>query len=261
MDLISLIFHQSIIKKTGMNSSHRLYKFFENMRIGFRYNHYISYLKLAYFDATYVSCVNLFDNRVGSRDVFSFKFVVSLLVLSLMILLPFLLLTYLCSIFDHLHDKELRRSIGNLLMKMDKSNRTRIFLPILYFIRRLVYAIVLVLSTYSLVGSAIQYVIIVIFSALKLIYLMTNEPFQTRKMNFYVYTMEFIFFLMAIFAFMFTDATDDVYLKNILSYIILILLWIFIIVNLYVTISNTCTGKRKLKEKEGREKKTRMNKR
>jgi hypothetical protein len=160
-----------------MDHKSRLYKFIKGLRVDFRYNHYISFLKLAYFDATYVSCVNLFDNRVGSRDVFSFKFVISLLVLSLMILLPFLLLTYLCSIFDKLGDKELKRGMSTLLMKMDKSSRSRIFLPILFFIRRLVYAIVLVLSTYSLVGSAIQYVIIVIFSALKLIYLMTNEPF------------------------------------------------------------------------------------
>ena len=112
-----------------------------------------------------------------------------------------------------------------------------------------------------MIASATQYIMIVIFSAVMLIYLMTNEPFSTKKMNWYVYLMEFIFFLMAIFAFMFTDATDDVILKLILSYVILILLWIFVIVNLYVTISSVLKGKSRLKQLAGREKKTRLNNR
>ena len=80
-------------------------------------------------------------------------------------------------------------------------------------------------------------------------------------MNVYVITMEMIFFMLGIAAFMFTDATDDVGLKTTLGYMVFTLLWIFVIVNLYRTINYAGQGKEKLKEVANKFVTTRMNKR
>jgi hypothetical protein len=118
------------------------------------------------------------------------------------------------------------------LLKVDKETRGRIILPSLFFLRRLIVAIILVLSTQHWVNTSLQYVIIVTLSAIKLIYLMTSEPYHTRDMNVYVMTMELIYFLLGISAFMFTDATADVDSKVSLGYIVLGLLCLFLLVSL-----------------------------
>ena len=60
----------------------------------------------------------------------------------------------------------------SLLGKVDRASRWRILTPIIFFVRRWIMAVFLVLSTFYYLGAAAQYVIVVILSAINIIYMM-----------------------------------------------------------------------------------------
>ena len=70
--------------------------------------------------------------------------VVSTLILALTVILPILVMIYLCAKFKDLTDKTSKQNFNTLLLQIDKESRLRIFHPIFFFLRRFITAIVLV---------------------------------------------------------------------------------------------------------------------
>ena len=217
------------------------------IRTQFRYNAYVRFIQISYLDCVYIACKTLFNVRDNTKDIYSPMMILSLMIFSLAIITPFVVMSFLCSNFDRLHKKEERKNYSSLLIKIEKTNRKRVGLPVHYFLRRLVISIILVLSTENLISGSIQYMSLVFFSAITLFYFMTQEPYRTKGLNYYVISLEFIFFLLAVFAFMFTDASQTVKIKQWLSVIILILLWIFLFINVWMTLIFAKSGHEKLK--------------
>ena len=99
--------------------------------------------------------LNLFDDTDENRDIFSFKMLASIFVLTVTISFPFFLTIFLCSRFSKLDNKDSRKKMSGLLSSMDSGSRCRLLLPVIFFARRLVTAIFLVLSSFNLVGAGV----------------------------------------------------------------------------------------------------------
>ena len=98
---------------------------------------------MAYIDLVLIAGIVLFES---SEDVLSLWGIVALLVITFTIFIPLSVLFYLCSKFNQLQDKEQKQNFNTLLLKVDKEDRWRIFLPCFFFFRRFMTAIILVLG-------------------------------------------------------------------------------------------------------------------
>jgi len=111
----------------------------------FRYNIYIRYVMVSYLDGVFVAGASLYGS---DKDVLSLKSVFAILVLAFSMCVPFLVLIFLCSNFDKFNkDRTLKDKFNALLLKVDKNERWRIFLPFFYFVRRLMTAMMLILGS------------------------------------------------------------------------------------------------------------------
>ena len=59
-------------------------------------------------------------------------------------IVPVVVMIYLCARFKELSDKKSRESFDTLLHRVDKSSRLRVFMPTFFFFRRFFTAVVLV---------------------------------------------------------------------------------------------------------------------
>ena len=72
-------------------------------------------------------------------------------------------------------------------------------------------------------------------SAIQLFYLAKEEPYVLRRLNYYAFSMELIYFLLGMAIFTFTDATDDIDLKRVVAIACIVLLCFFFFANLVVS--------------------------
>jgi len=129
---------------------------------------------VAYMDLVFISGIVLFDSE---EDVLSFRSIIALLILSFTVFLPWLVLFYLCAKFEKLQTKEMKSHFNTILLKVDKEDRWRIFLPCFYFFRRFATALILVLATTGSAPDYVQFSVIISLSAILLFYLAKEEPY------------------------------------------------------------------------------------
>ena len=60
---------------------------------------------------------------------------------------------------------------------MDKENRTRIFLPSLFFFRRFATGVILIVGAKEAAPGYLQFVVLISMSAIKIFYLAITEPY------------------------------------------------------------------------------------
>ena len=93
----------------------------------------------------------------------------------------------------------------------------------------------------------IQFIVLIVMSTILLFYLSYSEPYVTRLINVYVILMEFIYFLLTVAIFLFTDATGEINLKLLAANSCFFLLIFFIFYNLMVAVYFWCKGRVALK--------------
>ena len=228
-----------------------LYKKLVDLHGQYRWNIYIRFLMMAYIDLVIIAGVVLFDS---DDDVLSFPGIIALLVISFTFFMPLLVLFYLCSKFDQLQNKESKQSFNTLLLKVDKEDRWRIFLPCFYFFRRFMTAVVLVLGSSGKAPAYAQFAVIIMLSAILMFYLAKEEPYVTRRMNIYVFCMEFFYFMLGMFVFAFTDATAELALKNFAAIGCLTFLCLFILANFLMSFYFATEGRASLRAADIRHK-------
>ena len=221
-----------------------LHKLVVRLQLQFRYNIYIRFLMVAYLALVFISGLILFEE---TENVLSLKSLCALLVLTFTVFLPWLLLIWLCAKFDKLRDKETKANFNTLLLKVDKEDRMRIFLPCFYFFRRFATAILLVLGASGAAPAYLQFCVNIMLSGILIFYLAKEEPYLTRNMNVYVISMEILYFLLGMSIFTFTDATGEVPLKRTFAIICIVLLCLFIISNFLVAFKFSRTGRDSLR--------------
>ena len=144
-------------------------------------------------------------------------------------------------------DKTGKESFNTLLLKVDKEDRYRIFLPAFYFLRRFVTALLLVLGARGTAPAYVQFVVIIIMSASLLFYLANTEPYVQRRYSTFVFLLELVYFLLAMAIFVFTDATDNVDIKFVMACACLVLLALFFVINISMAIYFMLTGRESLR--------------
>ena len=184
---------------------------------------------MSYMDLVLIAGLVLFDNN---DDVLSIKGILALLVITFAFFIPLSVLFYLCAKFNQLTDKEQKRNFNTLLLKVDKEDRWRIFLPCFFFFRRFFTVLMLVIGATDDKASAYyQFAVVIILSAILIFYLAKEEPYVTRRMNAYVLCMEFFYFMLGMLAFIFTEATDEVDAKLTAAIASLVFLCLFVLAN------------------------------
>ena len=202
---------------------------------------------MAYMDMVLIAGLVFFD---PSEEKLSFRGMVALLVIILMFFIPLCILFYLCSKFDQLKEKESKRNFNTLLLKINKEDRWRIFLPCFFFIRRFMTAFMIVLGATDMAPAYAQFSVVIMLSAILMFYLAKEEPYITRRMNIYVLSMEFTYFMLGMMAFAFTDATDDLNTKRAAAIASIVFLCLFVCANFLMSFYFACQGRTALREQD-----------
>ena len=118
--------------------------------------------------------IEVSEFEAKSDDVTNYKILVAISVLALTVIVPVVVMIYLCAKFDELSDKDKKRSFNTLLLRIDKTSRLKVFMPTFYFCRRFFTAAVLIFWADEVVR---QYVGIISVSFVYFLYLSSQEPY------------------------------------------------------------------------------------
>jgi len=177
----------------------------------FKFNAYIRFYMLAYFDFTFFSIMKILDgnNSTVTRKVatfFSYAFFVT------SIIIPLFFLALLLRRFGVLEEKEGRSRFNTLIAKIDKGSKWRVFQPILFFLRRAATAGLLCLPINNQY-IFLQYIFILVTSHIYILYLVATKPYQTPVFNAYMLANETFYSALIILIFIFSDATPQLNIK------------------------------------------------
>lgn len=141
----------------------------------FRYNTYLRFFMLVYFDFTFFSIMKIIEgnNSTIMRKValfFSYFFFV------ISVVIPVFLIALLLKRFDVLKLKEGKRKFNTLVLKIDKASRWRIINLAFFFGRRLLTAMLLTLPVDNQY-IFLQYVFILVSSHAYILYMVATKPY------------------------------------------------------------------------------------
>ena len=132
-----------IIQKTTANGS-SLNGWAKKKLIQFRFNVYIRFYMLAYFDTTFFSLMKILDDN-NSTTARKAALLVSYVLFVLALIIPVFLIAHITRKFEILSLKEAKQSFNTLLLKIDKGSRWRVMNPAYFFARRLLTSMLLTL--------------------------------------------------------------------------------------------------------------------
>lgn len=118
----------------------------EKVRRQFRFNIYIRFMMLAYFDIITIALMGL--RHDDDRSWLSAPRLISLLGLTVLIILPCVVIGALLAKFEFFLNKTSKKTLGALLEKIDKGTRYRVIQPAFFFMRRIITAFMIAQSSY-----------------------------------------------------------------------------------------------------------------
>ena len=149
-----------------------------NVLSHFKFNVYIRYYMLCYFDLTFFSVMKLVDARQGNDTTPGRRMatIVSYVIFTLSMVLPVFFVTIVCVRFDVMRIKEAKAAWNTLVLKVDKQSRQRLFVTFYFFFRRILNAVLLAIpldNTYIF----LQYVFVLMSSHTYVLYLVSVKPY------------------------------------------------------------------------------------
>lgn len=108
----------------------------------YKFNAYIRYYMLWYFDLTFFSVMKLVEGN-DSTPSRKMATVASYVIFTISIVMPVFLMTIVCKRFEVLKLKAAKASFNTLMLKIDKQSRWRLIQPGYFFFRRLLTACLL----------------------------------------------------------------------------------------------------------------------
>lgn len=113
--------------------------------IQFKFNVYIRFYMLIYFDTTFFAIMKIFEgNNTSSARKTALLFSYVMFVIN--IVLPVILVTTIYRRFDILKIKDAKQSFNTLLLRIDKNSKVRVVVPAYFFVRRCLTACLLTLQ-------------------------------------------------------------------------------------------------------------------
>jgi len=143
--------------------------------IQFKFNVYIRYYMLVYFDTTFFSIMKIFEGN-NSTPARKTALLFSYVVFVINIVLPVVLISTIFRRFDILKIKDAKQSFNTLLLRLDKNSKIRIIVPAYFFIRRCLTACLLTLQIDN-TFIFLQYVFILMTSHAFVLYMVAIKPF------------------------------------------------------------------------------------
>ena len=200
----------------------------------FKFNAYIRFYMLVYFDTTFFSVMKIMDedNTTVWRKA---ALMLSYVLFIVNIVLPVFLIAHINRRFDILSMKEAKKSFNSLLLKIDKASRWRIMNPAYFFARRLLTAMLLTLPIDN-TFIFLQYVFILMSSHAYILYMVAVKPFQSPGINSYVLASETFYSALIIAIFIFSDATPEMSIKFGAGVALIISLILLVVSNLIMNI-------------------------
>ena len=220
-----VLFVLSYTCKTG-----RIGEFVKHRLSQFKFNAYIRFYMLAYFDFTFFSIMKILDgnNSTTTRKIatfFSYAFFVT------SIIIPLFFLALLLRRFTVLEEKSGRERFNTLIAKIDKGSKWRVFQPILFFIRRAATAGLLCLPINNQY-IFLQYIFILVTSHVYILYLVASKPYQTPVFNAYMLANETFYSALIILIFIFSDATPQLNIKVIAGAALVASIFLLVLANI-----------------------------
>ena len=219
----------------------------ERKMVQFKFNAYIRYYLLVYFDTTFFSVMKIMeeDNETVARKA---ALLASYVIFVINIVLPVFLIAHINRRFDILGMKEAKQGFNSLLLKIDKASRWRIMNPAYFFARRLLTAMLLTLPIDN-TFIFLQYVFILMSSHAYILYMVAVKPYQTPGINSYVLASETFYSALIIAIFIFSDATPEMSIKFGAGVALIVSLILLVVANLLMNGYYLWQGPDKLKKK------------
>jgi len=141
----------------------------------FKFNLYIRYYMLVYFDLTFFSVMKIIEGD-NSSTLRKMAVLLSYILFVVSIVMPVFLISIIFRRFAVLKLKEAKKSFNTLLLKIDKGSKWRVINPAYFFARRLLTALLLTLPIEN-TFIFLQYVFILMSSHAYILYIVAVKPY------------------------------------------------------------------------------------
>jgi len=242
--LISNLVVFIIYKTSGGNSG--LHGWAEKKLVQFKYNVYIRFYMLAYFDLTFFSIMKIMDEN-NSTTTRKAMLLLSYITFVLSIIIPVFLIAHINRRFEVLSLKQAKQSFNTLLLKIDKGSRWRVMNPAYFFARRALTAMLLTLPIDN-TFIFLQYVFILMSSHAYILYMVACKPYQTPGINSYVLANETFYSALIIAIFIFSDATPEKSIKYGAGVALIVSLILLVVSNIVMNIVYLVQGPNTIKK-------------
>jgi len=220
----------------------------------FKFNVYIRYYMLCFFDLTFFSIMKLIDasegndlEENGGSVERRMATLVSYVLFTLSLVVPVFLVTVVCVRQPVMRIKGAKSQFNALVLKIDKGSRTRLFTTFYFFFRRILTALLLAIpseNTYIFM----QYVFILMSSHSYVLYLVSMKPYQTQLFNNYVLANETFYSALIIAIFIFSDATPELGIKLGAAIVLIVSVNLMIFSNFVMVVIMTYKGRERVKD-------------
>lgn len=222
----------------------------------FKFNAYIRFYMLAYFDFTFFSIMKIMEgkndtNTRKAASFFSYAFFVTSIVV------PVFFFSVIWRKHPVISNKEEKAKFNTLLLKIDKASRWRAMQPMLFFARRIITAGLLCLPINNQY-IFLQYIFILVTSHIYILYLVATKPYQTPVFNAYMLANETFYSALIILIFIFSDATPQLNIKVIAGGCLVTAIFLLVLANILFIGYMVVKGKEQMKEKISQAKKERI---
>lgn len=206
----------------------------------FKYNVYIRYYMLVYFDFTFFAVMKIIegDNTTTGRKA---AVLLSYILFVTSIILPVYLVQQIFKNFQVLQIKRAKESFNALVLKIDKGSKVRVMNVAYFFGRRFLTALIL---TVPLTNTFIflQYVLIMASSHAYILYIVAVKPYQTLGYNLYVLANEVFYSAIFLAIFIFTDAVPETNVKVGAGYVLIVSLICLGVINVIMMFAQVFYG-------------------
>lgn len=219
----------------------------------FKWGIWIKFLRFGYLDFVFMSLIRIVNPEYERLGTFGLILAITILI-SCVVFPPLFIWKMYENFYDlKKKDSELENNYKAMVYQVDKDSHWRVFMPIIFFLRRFLFATILVMSL-DMNAVFLQYVCLLVLSFFNFFYLLCYEPYKALITNLYVFAMEFFFLLLCSCAFMFTDATPSAKVKSWAAIIAGISMWIMVAANVVYVMYHLILGKEKIKQLRKQEK-------
>lgn len=143
--------------------------------VQFKFNVYIRYYMLVYFDTTFFAVMKIFEGN-NTTTLRKLALLLSYIVFVINIVVPVSLVTTIYRRFDILKIKDAKQAFNTLLLRLDKNSKVRVIVPAYFFLRRCLTACLLTLPI-DHTFIFLQYVFILMSSHAFVLFMVAVKPF------------------------------------------------------------------------------------